>query len=237
MDGVFDRSAEVEKYLPIVNEGARGVLLPLTKDIYVSGISDPRLAAAVNERLLRDYPTLSGRERTDTQYGAWLIKALASFGSDDYKTTCAQIRKKSKVGKLLSACSDELDNLGWHRTKNEIMSSRKNYTEGENPRVAQFQNLLQADDFSYKYLAAERMSWEKVLDPKLMDEIAAQIPRYMNETARASHAESNAIGMYCKVLGYSENPKYREVLQQVVDAKGAGQLVKKHAQQALDRLQ
>jgi hypothetical protein len=236
LDGVFDYSADVDKYVAIMKEGPRGTVLPAAKDIYVSGISDPRLAAAIQERLMKDYPTLEKVDRTDGQYGAWLVKALASSGIAEYRATIAEVKKKTKSGKVMSACSDEIDNLAWHAKKNEIMASRKNFSAGGNVRAAQLHNLLQSDDFTYKYLAADRISWEKILEPALMDEIASQIPKYMNNTgAGADRIEWKTIGMYEKVLGYSSQPKYREVLQQV-ETSNAGYLVKKHAKEALERL-
>jgi len=237
MEGVFDRSAEVEKYLAVMNTGTRGDVIAASKELYTSGISDPRLAAAASERLLRDYPTFKMNNRPDQQYGMWLVKALASFGIDEYATTLKRVKNGVKSSSISTECSDELELIPWHRTKNELMASRKHHNEGDNPRASRLINLLLSDDFSYMQMAADRVSWEKVFDPRVMEAMATQLPKYMDSTGfSASRSQTRAMGLYAKLLGYSGDAKYRDVLQQVLKSKG-GTLLKKHAKEGLARLQ
>lgn len=236
MDGVFDRSAEVQKYMAIVKNGTRGDMVVAAKDMYVSGINDAELAAAVNERLLKDYAGLKLGERLDTQYGAWMVKALASFGIEQYAETLKTVENGVQIPSVSSECGEELPLISWHKTKNAIMASRANHQEGDKQRASQFLNLLKSEDFAYKYVAADRMSWEKVLDARLMDEIASQLLKYMDSTGmHASRPQTKTMGMYAKLLGYSSNAKYRQTLEQVV-ASNANYLLKKHAKDALVKL-
>lgn len=59
MDATFDRAAEVDKYVGELKTGTHGRLELVAREIYDSGISDRRLAAAINERLMQDYPHMS----------------------------------------------------------------------------------------------------------------------------------------------------------------------------------
>jgi len=236
MDGEFDRSADVSKFMDIVQNGTRLNMTRAAKDIYVSGIADPALAAALSERLLRDYQSLGKTNRGDTQYGAWMVKALASTGIEQYATTIEQVRKGAAAGAVKMECKEELEKLAWHKAKNQVMNSRANHVDGGNERVSQLLNLIKSDDFSFKQFAADRVSWEKLLDERVLDEMAAQLLRYMNEKGRdSSRAQSKALGLYAKLLGYSGLAKYREPLQQVLDS-DASMLLKKHAKEALAKM-
>jgi hypothetical protein len=237
LEGTFDRGAEVNAYIKLATEGTRGDLVLKSKDLYVSGISDPRLAAALSERLLKDYKTLSKTNRADIQYGAWLVKGLASQGLEESAVTLKKVKLGAKSGQLKAECDDEIDRLAWHKRKNEIMSSRQFHVEGENPRIAQLHNLLVADDFSYKHMAADRISWEKIRSPRLYDAMADQLVKYMDSTGISSgRQQDKAMGMYAKLLGYSNDKKYRATLEQVMSS-SAGYLLKSHAKDALERLQ
>jgi len=237
LDGTFDRSVEVNAYVAMAKEGTRGDLIVKSKEIYVSGISDPRLAQALSERLLNDYQTLRQSNRADTQYGSWLVKALASQGLDEYAATLKQVKAGVKSGQVKMECGDELDLIAWHQRKNDIMSSRQYYVEGENPRASQLLNLLMSDDFALKHMAADRISWEKIKSPRLYDAMEKQLLTYMDSTGVASgRQQDKSMGMYAKLLGYSNDKKYRLVLEAVI-ASEAGTLLKSHAKDALARLQ
>ncbi|MBC7983374.1 MAG: hypothetical protein H7Y02_05910 [Candidatus Obscuribacterales bacterium] len=236
MEGVFDRSAEIEKYIALATSGTRGELTLVAKDIYVSGLSDRRLAEAVSQRLLKDYVGIAQNQSSDIQYGRWMIKALASFGVSEYAATLSEVKKRAKVAKLRSEAGEELEQIAWHKTKNEIMATRINHKEGDNQRASQLMNLLRSDDFTYKYQAADRISWEKLVEPRILEEMSAQMLKYMDETdMNASRAQSKTLGYYAKLLGYSGEPKYRETLEKVIASK-AGTLVKRRAKDALGKL-
>jgi hypothetical protein len=237
LDGNFDRSAEVAKYLDIVQTGSRLNMTRAAKELYVSGIDDPRLAAALSERLLRDTPSLVKNNRADGQYGAWMVKALASTGVEQYAATIEQVQSRVKVGAVRMECKEELEKIAWHKAKNRIMNSRENHVEGGNERASQLLNLIKADDFTFKQFAADRVSWEKQLDERILDEMAEQLIRYMNDTGRnASRAQGKALGLYAKLLGYSGLSKYRDPLDQVLASK-ASALLKKHAREAIKKMQ
>ena len=92
MDGVFDRSAEVDQYVAQLNSTAtQEELIPSVRAIHISGIGDERLAKAIAGRLLRDLPNL------EKQYGAWMVRALASTGAPFAKDTLGRVVKLRDV--------------------------------------------------------------------------------------------------------------------------------------------
>lgn len=234
---VFDRSAEVDKYIKAYTEGPQGVLAETGKEIYISGLSDPRLASAIRDRLFKDLGSIKRGDRADTAYAVWNVKALASFGIPEYAATLQDIRKNSKTSKVKSEAGDELDRIAWHKRKNEIMASTRNYKQGDNARLSRYLNLIMDDDFTYKYQGADRVNWEKLLEPRVLDEMAKQLLQYKDTDfpMSAGKAPTKTLGLYAKLLGRSGQTTYRETLQQVVDS-SSGMLIKKHAREALDML-
>lgn len=100
MDGVFDRSAEIDQYIAQLNGTAtQAELITASRAIYISGISDERLAKAITERLLRDLPHLTSLGDGD-QYGVWMVKALASTGDPSAKATIAKVERSTSVYRI-----------------------------------------------------------------------------------------------------------------------------------------
>lgn len=234
MEGVFDRSAEIDQYVAQLNGTAtQAELITTSRAIYISGISDERLAKAITDRLLRDLPSLKSIGDGD-QYGAWMVKALASTGDPSAKATITKVQNSTSVYRIKAECKEQVNEVDWQRRKNEVMASRRNYNEGDNMRVAQLLNLLQSDDFSHKQDAAYRMSWDRTLDPRLMAEMATQAQTYVDKgMSSGNKAELVVMSHYAKMLGYSNNPEYKPLLRKLL---GAPHIVEKQARISLDRL-
>jgi hypothetical protein len=238
-DGVFDRSEEIRKYTEAFTDGPRGVLGEHSKEIYISGLSDPVLAQAVRDRLLKEYKSIEQRDRVGLAYLTWTTKALASFGIEEHRAALLEVDKHKKLpAKAKGAIDDEIDRFAWHKRKNEIMASTRNHSADGNPRASRYLNLIKDDDFTYKFMGADRINWEKLLEPRVLDEMAAQLVRYKDTEfpSSAGKAPTKTLGLYAKLLGHSGQRKYQDVLQQVVDSK-SGVLVKKHAKEALQKLE
>lgn len=235
MDGEFDRSAEVDKYMAALKTGSTGTLAVAAKEISTSGIADPQLAAALKDRFLADYKTIGNDRESDT-YGVWMCRALASFGIADYAGDLRTIASGSKNIKARGACKEALPTIGWNKSKNIVMASRQFHNEGDDPAVSRLMNLLMADDYEYKHYAAERMNWEKVLDKRLMAAIAPQLQQYVQRDAKLNELQDDTIANFAKLLGYSRDVQYRGVLESVVAYPLASSGVKRHAKYALDKL-
>jgi hypothetical protein len=237
MEGNFDRSEEVAKYIELFKNGPRGAVTDASKEIYLSGINDAALATAMKDRLLADYKEIKQGDSIGGEYLAWTAKALAATGVAEHAAALKQVCDGAKSQSTRTHCKDELERLDWHRGKNEIMASRKNHVEGSNPRVSRYLNLIQADDFSYKQYGADRINWERLIEPRVMDAIAEQIELNLDKAGpRADRPTIKAMGMFCKLLGYSSDMRHKDTLQKVVNAKVAVR-VKGHAKDALKKFQ
>ncbi len=236
LEGEFDRSAEINRYMAVVKTGPVGTLAVVAREISVSGISDPQLAAALNERLLADYKTI-GSDREGDTYGVWMCRALTSFGSAEYVSSLKTVAGGAKNSKVRSACKEAQTTIAWNQVKNKVMASRQYHAEGDDPVVSRLMNLLMSDDYAYKHYAVERMNWERVLDKRLMAAIAPQVQQYVQrDGAKLTNLEDDTIANFVKLLGYSRDVQYRGVLESVLACKHASPGVKRHAKYALDKL-
>ena len=225
MEGVFDRSAEAAHYIEQINSTpSQEAMIEVLKPIYISGIGDEQLAKTLGDRLLKDLPKID-TSRTSSQYGAWMVKVLASTGSEYAGEVITEVSKRTSVRRVLIACDDKLHQIDWERRKNEIMASRVNFNEGDDMKIAQLMNLLKDPDFTYKQNAAYRMSWDKILDARLMEEIARQVQVFADKNGVSyNKGEIVAMSHFVKMLGYSGNVGYRPLLVAVSKSK-ADQIV------------
>lgn len=229
MDGEFDRSSEITQYIAQLNSNAtQEELIPTARAIHISGIGDERLAKTIADRLLRE-------PKLETQFGAWMVRALASTGDPSAKDVLTQISTTTKLPRIKSECAEQIAQIDWFRHRNQAMASRRNYQEGDNMRVAQLLNLLQSEDYSLKKNAAYRMNWDKTLDARLMTEIAVQLQAFVDQGAAVKGDEQLLVMIdYTKMLGYSHDQRYGELLKRLSNSTNLK--LKKSAIKALENL-
>jgi len=265
MDGVFDRTAEVEKFMQVMKTGTEGDVVVAAKAIYASGISDRRLADAVNERMLADYAELAPPRRrglpgplrvvlnrttrtVDENYGVWLVKALQSFGFDDYLATLDRVsahpdRGGSKVPRMRTAAANAPKYLPRHRSINVVMASRKNHNEGDDPQASMVINLLLSDESSHREFpshvefALDRIHDDRMFDPRILSLLDRQLLEYIEKTAGTKADDKNMIiAKRIKVLGLAGDRQYRGTIEKLLASK-ANRAHKRHAEVALSQLQ
>jgi hypothetical protein len=236
MDGVFDRSAEVDKYIQVIGTGTRNTLTEAAREIHDADIGDARLARALRDKLQSDLPTLDPKNSVDAKYRKSMVMAIASTGAmefaSDVKGMCAGIQAKRSV----TYCDQAADRMQWYKAKNELMASRQYHRDGDDPKVSMIMNLLMSDDLSFKVEGADKMNWGKILDVRLMEAIEPQLLQYVNAGPRnATRMQANVAAHFVKLLGYSGDPKYRDTLSKVLAAR-PGESVKRRAAEGLRRL-
>jgi len=235
-DGVFDRTAEVNKYVELMKAGDRDQLGMAAREICASGITDPQLATAIYNRLYKDRKDLLG-SYLNTQYGVFMVRAMASVGVESTKEQLNSIRHGVENSKVSSVSVDEAKMIDWYLKRNAVMASTANHHEGDDSNVSRLVNLMKSDDIAYQRWAAERMSWDKVLDDRLMEVIAVKVQAYVDRGGgELSSKEDDLMANFVKLLGYSKNLKYRPLLTSVSKLKNISPDVKRHTRNAMARL-
>ena len=235
-EGVFDRSAEINKYVELMKTGDMDQLAMVSREIYGSGITDSRLATAIFDRLYRDRKDLLG-SNLNSQYGVFMVKALASSGTESTKEQLETIRHGVENSKVASVSADEIKMVDWYLKRNAVMASTANHHEGDDPNVSRLVNLMKSGDTAFQRWAAERMSWDKVLDKRLMEVIAVEVQAYVDRgDGKLSPQADDLMANFVKLLGYSKNVKYRPLLIEVSKVQNASPGVKRHTRNAMAKL-
>jgi hypothetical protein len=237
MDGEFDRSAEVAGYLRVLKADAtRGTLTETAHQIYEARLYDEALAQAVFDKLSADLPTLNTKSQVDLKYRQLMIGAIAGTGvmkhAPALEKICATVETKRKV----STCDKQLAKMEWYKKRNQTMASRKYHTEGANVRASQIMNLLMSDDYTLKLEGVSQMNWGKILDARLMEAIEPQVLDLLSQvgTKGFTSLQMNTLEDFVKMLGFSDNPKYRPTVEKVHAAK-VSNTVRQRAKTALRR--
>lgn len=234
-DGIFDRSTEVNKYLAIIESNDVNLSIEASQEIYYSGITDRRLYDVIEKKIINYYPGLSPNDPEKINYVNWLIKALASSGSNEYRDTISLVLRNSKIRKTRNHAKHQLNKIGWYGTRNAAMASKRYHQEGQDAHVSRHINLLKSDDLTLKRYAAERVSWEGMRDSRIYDAIEQELLRYYEISAN-DKLQIDTIAWLCRALGGSGDPKYKATLQKVMDSKQAHVKIKRHARAALKKL-
>jgi len=236
MDATFDRASEVDKYIEELKTESHGRLELIAREIYDSGISDHRLAAAINERLMQDYPHISFHGQ-DELYAVAMARALASMGLIEYSSSVTKVCRSAIGMHVKSDCIEDSKRIKWHAAKNVVMSSTENQHDGDDPRVSRLLNLLKSDNDSYRAWVLDRMNWDRILDARLMEVIASYVQRYVDRGGGTlSAVQDDTMAQYVKLLGYSKDVRYRPLLEKVNALKNISAGVRRHSKYAMDKL-
>jgi len=254
MDGVFDRDEEVRSYISVVEAGSRREFIEAARKIYMSGISDERLALALQNRLLNEFDKLGaprlarGRrmnalvveelylDDSDAGYGMWLVHAACSTGAELFNTTFYAVANRhtgANFKELRSLAARSKRQLDWHRKKNELMATRQHHREGDDPQVSRLVNLLHADDLSYRDFVYDYIRVNKLREPRYFEIVGANV--LASISAPAAQPPNILLAREIKLLGDSNDRGYAEILQRVVDS-NADVKIKNQAQAALSKL-
>jgi hypothetical protein len=117
MEGNFDRSEEVAKYVELFKNGPRGAVTDASKEIYLSGIGDLALATAMKDRMLADYQEIKQSDKIGNDYLAWVTKALASTGVAEHAASLRQVCDGAKSQSTRTHCKDELERIDYGQPK------------------------------------------------------------------------------------------------------------------------
>jgi hypothetical protein len=252
MDGDFDRSAEVDRYVEVLRSGTQNAVTAALNEIYWSGISDRRLGDALNDLLLKDFdnivnppPPPFGRPRfswtVDEKYGVGLIEALASMGMPEYNATFDKIaqagKEKGAINKRIKKEAQAAPKLiAFRAGLNKAMASRESHVEGGNPTSSMLINLLKSDNRLYRDFALDRIHREKLRDPRLLDFLDGQVIAYVNRApVKKLEWQDTYMRRNIKLLGLLGNATHHRTMEMVLASK-VDEGAKKHAKVAASLL-
>lgn len=104
------QSADADKYIQMLESTSLKTRLDAAKFISRSGITDSRLYAIINEKLLTELNT-KGLNKDHIDEMSWMCKALAASGMTEYKQTLREIIENSSSMKLQKYAKQSLGKL------------------------------------------------------------------------------------------------------------------------------
>ncbi len=105
-----DQSAEVDKYIKMLESASLKTRIDAAKYITRSGITDPKLYNIINEKLLNEYNS-KGLNKDHIDEMSWMCKALAASGSLNYAPTLEKIIQTSDSVKMKKYAKQSLSLL------------------------------------------------------------------------------------------------------------------------------
>lgn len=244
-DAQFDRSSEVTEIIALMRAADRADATAIAHRIYWSGISDRELAAVVNGRLVRDYPTLSLENRRgavypDDQYGRSMARALSSFGLPEFKTTLETMAKDPDEGgcplrKVRNEAARSARAIDWHAKKNAAMASSANHHPGDEEHISRLVNLLLEEDPTLKFFALERIGEGRLTHPRLYATMSEQLAGFISDPSIVDNQAVETYVYLIKMLRATGDAGYAPLMERVAAAQ-TDQRIKRHAQAAFLRL-
>lgn len=225
-----DRTTEIENLLGLFNSKSSIQRIKAAKLITQSGISDRRLFDPINQYLLDNYkPEATGAAEVDEL--AWLCKALASSGKNEYLPTLKKIADTTKSNKLERYATQSITLINEYAERIRIMSDDKYASKGYYAETSRLINMLQSENVFLKKNAAKKIYRATTVENVLYEIIEEELLKGFSTKRK----DSDLLAWLCKALGTSGDQKYIATLEKVI-RESTNSRLKIYAKQSLDML-
>lgn len=216
---------DVVRYVGIFNGNAS--LHSDAADTFVwMGLSDTRIFDVIEKRLLAD--AAAGRiDKVEKNRVARYIRSLGFSGQSKYIPTINQFVTDNVYERYAKTALVELPQ---YQKWNPIIANRSTFDPKLSDDTNRVINMLRADDFLLKRIAAKRVFY-KHQEPETLETLAKELRA---SYAKATQDNADAIAWMAKALGHTRSEKYRPLLQEVA-ASAQDPHVAKHANAALEK--
>ncbi|MCA1794203.1 MAG: hypothetical protein LC660_10115 [Desulfobacteraceae bacterium] len=225
---------DVNHFLTMLDSDKPKQRIDAAKQITRSGLTDPILFDTIQEKLLSGF-TQDTMNFTHIDEMAWLCKALASSGNDDYAGTLKQVAQKTSSEKLRRHARSSLDQIPIHARRNKMLQSvvemDSNLTPEEQKRIA----MIQSQDPVLMRDAAKMTYRNPMTGEAVTNAISEVLLDNIGSKSAGNRTMTDALAWMCKALGRSGNSKYRSVLTEVIE-NSTSEKLKKHARKSLSML-
>jgi hypothetical protein len=213
----------LDDYIQIFTDGNPQQQTQAAKELAWAGLSDPRLFDLIEKSLLDKYLTVENKYVVDDT--AWLAKALAYSGQEQYRATLQKVASDSPQKKIKKHAQKSLAQLDNYARWNPIISDTSNWDSSKSDEVNRYANMLRSDDLELKRMGAKRVHNTHAYDPYLLDLLDTEI--------RASYLEANddslfidTVAWMCKALSGSRVEKYKSTIVEVSENAGNKKVAK-----------
>ena len=229
-----DHSEDVSKFLSMLDSESIKTRIDALKYITNSHLTDPKLFNVIEKRLLEEYQlNTNNMEHIDEM--AWLCKALASSGNEEYSKTLQKVTDTTSVQKLKKYAKQSMDLIKEYAKKNKMLAESEYTNNGISPKAAKYMTMLKSGEISMIKDAAKELSRSKIDDQRVYD-TASEVLLEMYKQKSLGSEKIDTLAWLCKALGVSGIAKYKTALDEIINDTSSEKL-KKHAIKSKKMLQ
>lgn len=206
-------------------------------------VDNPEIYDLIEMNLMKGYATGGDSRHIDEM--AWICKALAASGRDQYEISLAKVVETTDNSKLKRHCLDSLSAI--KKNVEDLKQLSGEPIAGYSAEMSKYIRMLQSGRSSWMKTAVLNIEKsdernEKVFD-MVRDVLLAEVDRIGGDDSLLSDAnrfkrmyEVGNLGYLCHCLGTSGISKYKTDLQKVID-QTVNISLKAHARKAIDALE
>lgn len=210
-----DQSEEVDKYLNMLSSDSSKTRIDASKYISRSGLTDPKLFNFVEKKLLEEYQSnVTDPKHIDEM--AWLCKALASSGNEEYRSTLQEVIDKTSSAKLKKYAKQSINLIKEHARKNKIFAESAYSEDGMSPQAARYMSMLKSGEIPMIKDAAKNLYRNRIDDQRVYD-TASEVLLEMFRQKSSTSQKTDTMSWLCKALGASGISKYKDILDTIIN--------------------
>jgi hypothetical protein len=160
------REDDIQKYIAIFSGSNFVEQKQACEELGSEGLSDPRLFDLVEKKLLAIYKSANARAESD--YAAWLSKALSFSGQEKYRSTLQEVANNGASSGLRKYAKLSGEQLSSYTKWNAIINNQSQNLPGQTPEINRFANMLRSGDKGLQEVAARRIIEQPIRDTELM---------------------------------------------------------------------
>jgi len=229
--GQTGRSGEIARLQAEIESPLRAQRINAAKIISSSGLQAPELYAKIAALLKEGYPLPFEKDRTDEM--AWLCKALAASGDEQYRQLLSEVASRAPSDKLRRYAKQSVELFEQYAQRKDILNKSENWDASLSAEGNRLINMLQSDDLNLRRDAAKTISRDGG-DAKVFD-VAAQTLKTMAAGPHKDNLSIDTMGWLCKALGASGDSRYAADLQ-FVNEHTQNEKLRKYVKKALSAL-
>ena len=228
-----DRSSEVDEYITMLKSDNMEQRINAAKRITRSGLTDSKLFDLIRDNLLNGYQSHTDNPKHNDEM-AWLCKALASSGNQEYKEVLKRVADSTKDEKLARYARQSMEQIDEYAERNKIISDTKNVVPGQSPEVTKLINMLKSDNIALKKDAAKEIYRAHFTEHNLFEVVNEELLKgYQLNASDKNHVD--AMAWLCKALGASGMQEYKATLDNITNT-SSSETLRKYAKQTLDTI-
>lgn len=190
-----------------------------------AGLSDQRVYDLIERNLLASYKTINDRQ--DSDYVAWLSRALSFSGQEKYRATLQEVAENGGHRNVRGHAEKALKELDNYKRWNPILGSRAGYVAGKSDEVNRLGAMLRSGEKGLQQAAASRIHFAQLYDSWLLGTLEQAVKPTL-ATDWEEKEDINAVAYMLRALAGPGKPEYRATLEQAANSAGSSK-VRKYA--------